>query len=94
MLQLILVCVKTCYFKCLHSCISCYSGECLGEESYSDSDIVDCLLKLREKTFSSMEMNLHNEQKKQTASCARMYNPDVLPVGNKVVVEITAPNAT
>ena len=36
----------------------------VGQELDSDSDIVDCLLKLREKTFSNVETNLHNEQKK------------------------------
>ena len=41
------------------------TGECFGEELDTDSDIVDCLLKQREKTFSNEGMNLHNEQRKQ-----------------------------
>ena len=30
-------------------------GVCFGEESDNDSDRVDCILKLREKIFSSVE---------------------------------------
>ena len=40
------------------------TGECLGEELDSDLDIAGCLLILRQKTFSNVETNLHNKQKK------------------------------
>ena len=44
-----------------------------GKELDTDSDLVDCLRKLIEKTLSNAETNLRNEQNKLIKTYAKIY---------------------